>query len=405
MKIVFLSLLYDRDREEEYQKIIKSMLSNCSNTFQYALLDGFYENNILDNVFLINALPVGVYKKDIDKLFFQESDFYYEGKVIGKNIPYINYHIIKQYTRRKNAYKELKRFIKDNPNKEIKVILYNVYKPFLKAAIKALKKFKNVEVCPIITDMPGEYGMLPKIWWKRKYLLYSGKQILKYLKNVNKFVFLTEQMKNPLQVSDDKFIIMEGIYSNIDKNNNNYDIIPHNKKVVLYTGSLNINYGILTLIEAFKLIKKDDIELWICGGSGHEKQVKQIAENDNRIRFFGSVSREVAIKMQRSADLLVNPRPNKGEFVKYSFPSKTMEYLSSAKPTLMYKLAGIPSEYDDYLNYVEGEEIIDMANDMEKILYQNYDFYLEKAKCGREFLLNNKNAKVQTKRILQFLEK
>ena len=249
MKIVLLSLLYDREQEEYYKKIVKSMLSNASNTFQYALLDGFYQNVVIDNVYLINALPVGVYKEDIDQLFFKESDFYYNGKVIGKNLKYINYHIIKQHTRYKSAYKELVKYAKKYSNEEIKVLLYNVYKPFLKAGVKAMKHCKNIKLYPVITDMPGEYGILPQEAWKRWYSLYSGKQIFKYLRNVDKFVFLTRQMQEPLHVSDDKFIIMEGIYSSIDKNNNNHSIIPHDKKAVLYTGSLNVNYGILTLLE------------------------------------------------------------------------------------------------------------------------------------------------------------
>ena len=38
----------------------------------------------------------------------------------------------------------------------------------------------------------------------------------------------------------------------------------------------------------------------------------------------------------------VNPRQNNEEFTKYSFPSKTMEYLASGVPVVAYKLDGIP---------------------------------------------------------------
>ena len=53
--------------------------------------------------------------------------------------------------------------------------------------------------------------------------------------------------------------------------------------------------------------------------------------------------------MQQQATLLVNPRKGHEEYTKYSFPSKTMEYMASGTPTIMYKLPGLPIEYEEYL--------------------------------------------------------
>ena len=64
---------------------------------------------------------------------------------------------------------------------------------------------------------------------------------------------------------------------------------------------------------------------------------------------MGQVSLNEARALQKTADVLVNPRLNEGEYTKYSFPSKTMEYLSTGRPVVCYKLDGIPDEYDKHL--------------------------------------------------------
>mgnify|MGYP003303651866 CR=1 FL=1 len=44
--------------------------------------------------------------------------------------------------------------------------------------------------------------------------------------------------------------------------------------------------------------------------------------------FTGKIDRSQVLALQRSATVLVNPRRNNEEYTKYSFPSKTMEYLA-----------------------------------------------------------------------------
>ncbi len=403
MKIIFLSLTYEREKEEYYKKKVKCNMLNASTTFQYAILDGLEENGKLDDLYLINSYNFGTYKKYYDELFLKGSPFVYNEKVIGKTIPCVNVHVLKQIGREIATYKEIKKYIKQNPNEKITIITYNVYEPYLRALAKIKKKFPNVTVCPIITDMPGEFGILPTKFLLRRYVLLQGKKLLSLLKKADKFVFLTEQMKEPLGVSDN-YMIMEGIYSNLDENNNKHERVDCENKVILYTGSLNPKYGIYDVLQAFKKIDKTDVELWICGGYDDVSKIEQEAKENNRIKFFGYVTREQALKFQRSADLLVNPRPNNEEFVKYSFPSKTMEYMASGKPVLMHRLAGIPEEYDKYLNYFTGEDSELMAKDFENVLYDNNEECVKKAQLGKQFILNEKNSKAQTLRLIEFLE-
>src|SRR5690606_28854588 len=99
-------------------------------------------------------------------------------------------------------------------------------------------------------------------------------------------------------------------------------------KTILYTGTLAKRYGIVHLLEAFALIKDQDYRLWICGDGDARDEVNEKVRMDPRITYFSQISRERVLKFQKKATVLVNPRKSEGEFTKYSFPSKTMEYLA-----------------------------------------------------------------------------
>ena len=107
--------------------------------------------------------------------------------------------------------------------------------------------------------------------------------------------------------------------------------------------------------------------------------------------------------MQGEATVLINPRQNNGEYTKYSFPSKTIEYLASATPLIAYKLDGIPDEYDDYIEYVEGNSVDDLKNKIIDICEMDRDKLIIKGNKNRNFIINNKNARYQTKKILDIL--
>ena len=52
-------------------------------------------------------------------------------------------------------------------------------------------------------------------------------------------------------------------------------------------------------------------------------------QKDKRIIYWGVVEQKHVFEMQQQATLLVNPRKGHEEYTKYSFPSKTMEYMAS----------------------------------------------------------------------------
>ena len=139
----------------------------------------------------------------------------------------------------------------------------------------------------------------------------------------------------------------------------------------------------------------------ICGFGEAEKAI--LESQDKRIVYLGKVDRKQALALQQRATVLVNPRQNTEEFTKYSFPSKTMEYLASGVPVVAYKLDGIPDEYDPYLNYVPDNSVEALAGTIQKIINMSAEDRKEIGRRGQKFVLEEKNAQKQTKRILDLI--
>ena len=126
--------------------------------------------------------------------------------------------------------------------------------------------------------------------------------------------------------------------------------------------------------------------------------------NYNLLELFGVLDSYNFTELQQKAFMLINPRQNEGEYTKYSFPSKTMEYMLSGKPVLMYRLDGIPAEYDPYLNYVDGNSAEDMKNAILKVLSSETKIQ-ERAQAAARFVFENKNSAVQAKKIIELMER
>lgn len=386
--MIFLGCLFDRTREKEYLQNSKTGLSNAANTFQWNLLEGFYQNG--RTVEILNALPVGTFPKRYKKLLLNSGPWGQNGHN-NYELGCLNLPFVKQYQR----YLKAKKLLKKSNDKNI--VIYSAYEPFLKAAYK-LDDSYNVTV--IITDLPEFYDLGKTSSLRKRLRARNNRRIYKFLKRADGFVLLTEQMAGPLNVGSRPYVVVEGI-----ANGEIGTSLKSEKKSILYTGTLHRQFGILTLLEAFSLIDDPEAELWICGGGDSKAEVEAAAKRDGRIKFFGYVSKEKVAELQQKAFMLINPRQNDGEYTKYSFPSKTMEYMLSGKPVLMYKLSGIPAEYDPHLCYIEGDSANDMKNAICKIFESDVDEVAKRSEAAARFVAENKNSAVQSKKIIDLMER
>lgn len=407
MKILFLTTLYDRNLEDYYLCRSKTGLQGAANTFQWNLIDGMDNYLEADDFTIFNTLPVGTYPKHYSDLIIKSRQWSHRDNARDFEIGFINLLGIKQITRYIKYKKAIIKWIKSNNGKK-SIVLYSLYLPLIKAIIKVKKEYPEITTNIIVTDIEGEHGMLPKNPMKAFIMKQYGKSIIKNINSIDSFVLLTEKMKIPLKIQHKPYIVVEGIsQDNMSINHTIQNSYNMDKKIILYTGTLSDEYGtgVRSLLEAFGKINDAAYELWICGSSGIEKEIIERSKIDTRIKFFGYVSKSKVLQLQQQATVLINPRINEGEYVKYSFPSKTMEYMASGKPVIMYKLDGVPDEYDEYLLYVKGNSIEALRDKMVEVCTKSDEELYYFGQRARNWVLKEKNCIVQAKKIINMLKK
>ena len=80
-----------------------------------------------------------------------------------------------------------------------------------------------------------------------------------------------------------------------------------------------------------------------------------------------------------------------------------MEYMASGRPVMMFRLDGMPEEYDAFLTYIPEESAESVRNTMRSLKERDPAELDAIGARGREFVLKNKNRNVQMQRVLDFI--
>ncbi|KTD88410.1 glycosyltransferase [Paenibacillus etheri] len=407
MDILFLGGLFPKDEESFIYENSKGVIQFAANVLQWNLVNGL-EKCLDTPIKLVNSIFVGSYPKHYKQMVVGSRSWEHTNNSNDINVGFLNLFGIKQIYRAISISKYTKLWAKERESKLKVIIIYSMNTPFIYAAMKAKKVNPNIHICLICPDLP-EFMNIGK---KRSVLFRLLKSVDKsvmgeLLKNVDSFVFLTKFMAERVNSQNKPWTVLEGIV-NTDQlvDDISYkDGMLNKNKCILYTGTLNKAYGIMDLLDAFKIIKDDSIELWICGTGEAQTEVKDLASIDKRVIYFGQVSHAEATKLQHKADLLINPRNSEGEYTKFSFPSKILEYMLSGTPALIYKLAGIPDEYYDYLFTINGIGPEAIASSIKEILSQTPESLIDFGAKSREFVISNKNPEIQTSKIIELFNR
>ncbi|MEG0012251.1 MAG: glycosyltransferase [Muribaculaceae bacterium] len=403
MKLVLLFGLFPNETRDVIIGRSKGVIQYAADALQWAIVKGLNANNIEYDI--INLPYIGAYPGGYDTLYTQRSKFSTNNitpELEGENVPFCNLKGYKHISRYLGAKRALKRKIKELKSSNINILIYSVNTSFIKAAIDLKKQYNDIKITIIVPDLPQYMGgsMSFPINYIKKYnqqLLYN------YYTYIDKFVLLSKYMVDALPVGDKPVAVMEGIY---DSENIPFSEkkINNNQKIIFYGGTLAKRYGIINLVNAFMTLTNKQYHLIICGEGDAKEEIIEASLKDSRIKYKGQLDRNEILNFQRNSNLLVNPRTPEGKFTKYSFPSKTMEYLASGTPVLLYKLDGIPDEYYNYCFSLEKfEGIYQLSNKMDEILKMDDVKLNEIGKYAQAFILNNKNPKAQVKKIIDLI--
>nr|WP_199156607.1 glycosyltransferase [Pedobacter sp. ASV2] len=398
-KLLFLSSLLPNKNKSFFISNSLGAISNANDSLQRALLDGFRQNLI--DVYALNVPNIGAFPSKFKKLKSIGFNFDAIDALVGYNINFYNINLFKHFSIRKN----LNNYIVKNKHvlRDLDyVFVYDLYPPFL----QALSLIKSINPkCKMIVMIPDIIGFTSskKNFLHRQLEERNRRSLVDAKNEIDGFVYLTKSMEEmlPFEVSNKPFTVIEGI---LNPENKVYEKNANvSCKVIFYSGSLDLRHGIMNLIDAFLLSKNRDIELHICGdGDGKGAMLEKI-KNVNNINYLGQIAREEVIKKQSEAFLLINPRSSEGEFTKYSFPSKIIEYYLSGTATFMYRLKGIPKEYFDYCFSLEDESIKALSNFFNNLENMQIEDMLDMGRRARSFVIEKKNTKVQGEKIIKFI--
>ena len=402
LDILFLGKFFPKEKEAEIKSKMKSGMQDAANALQWSIIDGLDENDC-GTIKILDRLPVDSYPRGYTDRYIEEYVFQHtvrypsDDKIVGCT----NLTIVKQFANRAPFAAELRKWIGNDCGRQKILMLYTASRLFLSLAQYAKRLDPNIVTCCIIADLPEFISAQTLHGIRKVFNDYETRKTNSLYRYIDKFVLLTDQMAERLHITV-PYTVMEGI-APVDTVEVDESIAQRfkNEKYILYTGTLNYEFGIGTLLEAFALIPDNDLKLVICGFGEAEKAI--LEAKDSRLIYLGKIDRKQALALQRNATVLVNPRQNNQEFTKYSFPSKTMEYLAAGVPVVAYKLDGIPDEYDEYLHYAPDNSPEALAEVMSDLLRKPENERKELGRKAQRFVLEEKNYIAQTKRILELL--
>jgi glycosyltransferase involved in cell wall biosynthesis len=325
------------------------------------------------------------------------------GKVTYQYVGFLNVPVLKSVTSCYAMSRYLHRYLKIHRHEDTVVVCDPL---LMEAAYACLHQCRRHRVTAVgfLTDIPSFTDVLDNhgVVKSKLYAMYNG-WCRSLLKRFDSYVLLTEYMNNLINTLHKPYLLMECLVDCAKAAH--AQPLRLAKPVVLYAGKFHKEFGLDILAEAASIVKTD-CEFRLYGGSGNytEELVKK-SQGNKRLKVLGILPENEIMEAERQSTLLVNPRPAGGAFTRYSFPSKTAEYMLAGVPVLMYKLPGIPDEYDEYLYYAKEENARGFAQAIDDILH--LPAVQRKVKAGRaqRFIMQEKNCVRQAGRLVDFLKK
>ena len=350
----------------------------------------------------ISAQPVTDYPNN-PRIRFHAEHFQSDG-VRGMVIPFVNLTGLKHITRFVSACRALRSCLRQ-PHLDA-VLVHGVNSALLSAAL-SIGCRTGTPVVVIVTDAPSIRTRFDnQITWQLKQL--DRRLIRALLSRVAGVVVLTRQLAEDFAPGL-PMLLLEGISSvshgvgapHLQHETLASDDAVPRQPIVVYAGGVNREYGVLDLVEAAERSHRQ-WSLVVYGRGPDVAAVQAVAARSPKVHYGGMVDAMELKSVYARADLLVNPRPPGEDFVKYSFPSKLLEYLATGTPVMTTRLPTLPLDYAAHLTITEEGSAGLMAS---------IDAYFEIPRAtrraqglsARQFILETRGTRAQGIRLRRFL--
>ena len=351
LELIFLGGIFPQEDEPALCELNRVQLQFAANHFQLALLEGFTQDPRIRRVTVINAPFVGSWPRLSRIRYFQRNIKYNFIGFKHHPLPFWNLFALKQVDRLIRVSWAVGRYLWPSAGRMSRaIVVYSAHTPFLWGAILARSVIRSsVPIWLVLPDLPEYFNLSQKSGFL--YRILKGVDVWlfrKACKKVDAFAVLTEAMLGRIQTAGKPSLVIEGIYrpAGVEEAIPIGKVEPDAEGIrFLYTGGLFKAYGVELLISAFRRLEHPAARLYLAGTGESIAFIQSQATLDPRIHYLGQLPSCFARAWQQRVDFLVNPRCDSGEFTRYSFPSKIIEYFASGTPTIMCPLSGVPDEY------------------------------------------------------------
>lgn len=399
MDIIYLSSsCSDAKFNELREKGITRKLPQAQK-YHCLLMEGIAQN--LDgSLYAISAFPVN--RQWTKQVFFAR-----EKETIGR-IQYIydafiNLPVLRQWTRIIQAKRDIRRIYRQN--KDCAIICDVLNQSLANAARTSGKKY-GIPVVGIVTDVPGHTSGARRksyAFIRRKVAEFAEKNSARNLEKYDAYLLLTEAMNSVVNKNGKPYIVLEGHCDiKMEQRENNLSD-KSQPKIAMYAGGIHKEFGIERLVNAFVRGGFSDWELHIYGDGNYQKDLTELTKKIPNVKYHGVQPNSVIVENQLKATLLLNPRLTDAEYVKYSFPSKTMECMASGTPLCTTRLPGMPTEYYPYVYFFDDESEDGMLATLQDVLRKSEEAHHEFGKKAKEFVMTEKTNVKQAKKLLDFV--
>jgi len=409
MKILFLCGVFPKENENSIYKKSKGIIQTAANKLQWNIIEGI-EKVLKKSVSIITSLFIGSYPKMYTDVYIRSFVFTHDGISKDHAAGFINLKGIEVFHRMVTLRKPINNWVRDciAENERPVIITYSVLPQFMYSIKRIKHKYPEAHICIVVPDL-FEYMTVnvKKTLTRKIYNKFVKGILLKIINNgikhADSFVLLTEQMRDALKVNGRPYVIVEGITSETADDDSYATTSDPGIYRIVYTGTLACKYGIMDLVRQFMNMKDERYKLIICGEGDSREEIERLTQIDTRISYKGNLRHDEVLRMHKQATVLVNPRRNDEEFTKFSFPSKTVEYMRSGRPVMMHRLDGIPREYDEYINYFDLYPGKNMFEAIAEFCNRDSNELNLIGEAARNFVLKNKNPEKQARKIIAMI--
>lgn len=396
MHIIFLSATCARADYEDICKKRKYPLLDSSQKFFEMFLNGLAKQpDITVDCITLRPISRGTYPG-----FYIPEDKTQQEGVCYHYVPIWNFPVLKSLMGLAAIRRKLHKLLRQYKGEETRIICDPLLLEGLQPTASLGERYK-IMTTGFLTDMPefadecDEHGSIKRLLYR-----YYNRKSEKALKKLDRYIVLTEAMSC---VAEDKpwllldCIVDEAMLEGLSPKAHD-DGLPH----VLYAGKLHREFGLDVLAKAISLVKTPCV-FDIYGDGNYREALNQLAQEHESVKLHGIVPLRQVLEAELGASVLINPRTSDGEFTKYSFPSKTAEYMLAGVPVVMFHLPGISQSYENYICFAATETPESFAERIDEVLSLPVDGRSKIGTFAREYVKANKNNCYQAERVISFL--